>query len=211
VPALAPVVTLSASYGAGGSVVGPRVAELLGVPFLDRAIPTAVSRALAVPLEEALARDERIEHGLGFVLASLARLPAFDIAPPATPLLDDRAFKDECERVIRGQARDGAVVLGRAAAVVLAGRPGALHVRLDGPAEARVAQAARILGLDEARAREERRDADRARDAYVRHFYRADASDPALYQLVLDSTALELDTCAELIAVAARGRLRTAR
>ena len=36
---LRPVVTVSALYGAGGSVVGPRVAEELDVPFLDRQIP----------------------------------------------------------------------------------------------------------------------------------------------------------------------------
>jgi len=30
-----PVVTVAAKYGAGGSVVGPRVAERLGVEFLD--------------------------------------------------------------------------------------------------------------------------------------------------------------------------------
>ncbi len=32
----APVVALVALYGAGGSVVGPRMAERLGVEFLDR-------------------------------------------------------------------------------------------------------------------------------------------------------------------------------
>ena len=43
-PAAPPaVVTLAALYGAGGSVVGTRVAERLGVAFLDRAIPTCVT------------------------------------------------------------------------------------------------------------------------------------------------------------------------
>jgi shikimate kinase len=37
------VVTLSAGYGAGGSVIGPAVAERLGVPFLDRALPAGVA------------------------------------------------------------------------------------------------------------------------------------------------------------------------
>jgi hypothetical protein len=43
-PELKPVVTLAALYGAGGSVVGPQVAERLGVPFLDREIPEAVAQ-----------------------------------------------------------------------------------------------------------------------------------------------------------------------
>jgi Cytidylate kinase-like family len=39
-----PVVTLASLYGAGGSVVGPRVAERLGVAFLVRAIPDRVAK-----------------------------------------------------------------------------------------------------------------------------------------------------------------------
>ena len=53
------VVTISAAFGAGGSVVGPAVAEKLGLPFLDRALPLAVSRTLDSSLEDALAHDER--------------------------------------------------------------------------------------------------------------------------------------------------------
>ena len=52
------LVTLSAPYGAGGSQVGPEVAERLDVPFVDRAIPTAVAERLAVPLRDAVDRDE---------------------------------------------------------------------------------------------------------------------------------------------------------
>ncbi len=33
------VVALSAAYGAGGSQIGPALADRLGVPFVDRAIP----------------------------------------------------------------------------------------------------------------------------------------------------------------------------
>jgi len=206
-----PVVTLSASYGAGGSVVGPRVAELLGAPFLDRAIPTEVSSRLAVPLDEVLVHDDRAAHGVGALIASFARIPLYvGGAAPAT-LVDERAFKEEAERVIRGCGEQGGVILGRAAAIVLADHPTALHVRLDAPAEARVAQAARLSALDEAGARREQRDADRARDAYVKHFYGADPADPRLYHLVLDSTALDLETCAELIASAARARQPAAR
>lgn len=40
----APVVTLAALYGAAGTVIGPQVAERLGVPFLDRAIPQGAAR-----------------------------------------------------------------------------------------------------------------------------------------------------------------------
>ena len=48
-----PVVTLSAFYGAGGTVVGPQVAERLGVDFLDRGILAAVARQMRIPEEAA--------------------------------------------------------------------------------------------------------------------------------------------------------------
>ena len=45
------LVTISAAYGAGGSLIGPRVAERLGVRFLDRALPVSVADQLEVPRE----------------------------------------------------------------------------------------------------------------------------------------------------------------
>ena len=57
------VVTISATYGAAGSVVGPAVAERLGVPFLDRAIPTAVANDLGISLEEAMPATSRCPAG----------------------------------------------------------------------------------------------------------------------------------------------------
>ena len=44
-PDVMTVVTISAAYGAGGSEIGPLVAEELGVPFVDRAIPGRGRRA----------------------------------------------------------------------------------------------------------------------------------------------------------------------
>jgi cytidylate kinase len=119
-------------------------------------------------------------------------------------MLAGEDYRRETERVIREHADRGAVVLGRAAAIVLREHPGALHVRLDGSPEARIAQSV-SRGLERADAVRLQRDSDRAREAYVRHFYGADARDPALYHLVIDSTAIPLDTVVEVIVAAAEG------
>ena len=57
---MSPVVTISASYGAGGSWVGPQVAERLGCRFVDRAIPVQVAERLAVPVEHDPQREQRV-------------------------------------------------------------------------------------------------------------------------------------------------------
>jgi Cytidylate kinase-like family len=203
------LVTLSASYGAGGSLLGPRLAERLGVPFLDRAIPAAVARRLAVPIERALHHDESVGTVLERFVGYFVMLPPFAPAAEAAvvEVLDPRAYQRETEQIIHERAREGAgVILGRAAQVILRDDPRALHVRLDGPPERRVLQAMRMSGLDHDEAERRLCESDRAREAYGRHFYRTDPRDPALYHLVLDTTALPLDDCLELLVVAARAR-----
>jgi cytidylate kinase len=76
-------------------------------------------------------------------------------------------------------------------------------VRLDGPVELRVRQAVRLQGVDLETARRTVRRLDRAHAAYLKQFYGVDIDDPTLYHLRIDSTAMPLDTCVELIVVAA--------
>ena len=213
---MASIVTLSASFGAGGSVIGPAVAEQLDLQFLDRAIPVAVAEALAVPMQDVMAHDERRTSGFGRLFASLARAAAlpdseFGTVPTAARAsLGDQpevAFREQTERILQQIARtDGGVILGRAAAIVLRDHPGALHVRLDGPLEGRVQRAVGLEGVDEDQARKLAAETDRAREGYVKHFYKCDARDATQYHLVIDSTALELGACVEIILTAAQAR-----
>ena len=132
------VVTISAGYGAGGGIVGPVVARQLGLPFVDRSIPTAVSASLAVPLADAMAYDERSETGIGRILSNIARsMPAFGPVPEG--VLGEDTFRQRTEQILHETAdTTGGVILGRAGMIVLATHPRALHVCLHGPVEARI-------------------------------------------------------------------------
>lgn len=203
------VVTISASYGAGGSEVGPAVAAALDVPFVDRAIPARVARRLGVPLSDAEQKDETYDTGLWRIVSSMALVPDLAGAGPLaySTLADDRAFREKTEQVVHEVAdTTGGVILGRASALVLRDRADALHVRLDGPEEARVAMAMRWSGGDERFCRQELRTNDAARTAYWRHFYRSDPADCRHYHLIVDSTALPVGAVTDIIAAAARAR-----
>jgi cytidylate kinase len=204
------IVTVSASFGAGGAEVGPRLAERLGVPFLDRAIPAGVAERLAIGLEEATARDESIGGLLSRMAMRLAPMgQAFGATTTTQDALDEEAFRRTTEAIIREHAATGeVVVLGRAGALILRDDPRALHVRLDGPRARRIEQAMRLTEADRSSVERRLTETDRAREAYVRHFYRADARDPANYHLTIDSTALALDVVVELIVLAAESRTR---
>jgi cytidylate kinase len=202
------IVTISAPYGAGGAEIAPAVAERLGLPFHDRAIPAQVAGRLGVPVAEAEANDETVVRGLWRLVASLGTMPdPVGGVLPASALPDERAYRQQTEKVLTEMA-DGAggVVLGRAGALVLGDRPDALHVRLDGPPDRRLAAAVARSGRPVEDVRRDLEANDRTREAYVRHFYRCDPGSARHYHLVIDSTALPLETVVELIVTAARGR-----
>jgi hypothetical protein len=202
------LITLSAPYGAGGSRIGPEVARRLNVPFLDRAIPTEVAGRLALPLDEAMDRDEAIGSSLARMTMWLGHVGQAFGAPAAMPEeAAEAAYRQATEQVIRDYAAGpGAVILGRGGAAVLRADPRALHVRLDGPVDARIRQGMEVEGVDRETAERHVAETDRAREAYVQHFYRVDPRDAALYHLVIDSTVIPLETCVELIVTAAEAR-----
>ncbi len=204
-----PSVTISASYGARGEQIAQAVAERLGLAFLDRAIPLGVARRLRMSEEFAVSSDEHAptvwDRFAGALSAVGAVTTATGVSPE--PIEDPDAFRSETETILRRVAdTTGAVFLGRAGMVVLGGRADVLCVRLDGPVEARIAQAV-ADGSDPATAREAQQDVDGARDHYARFFYKQRQDDARLYHLIIDTTALPMDACVDLIVTAAQAHL----
>ena len=199
------LITVSASYGAGGSVVAPALAERLGLPFLQRVTTSEGHPAPPGPCDEQMTAEEVKATPVHRLLASFTEaMPAGPTQSPPSIHHQDHDLRSHGEAGIqRLLVTGGGVILGRAAAVVL-GKDRGYHVRLDGPPERRIAQGAVIEGVGEQEARARLRTADKARTAYVRRLYRTDPADPSLYHLVIDSTAIPLDTVIELILAAAR-------
>ena len=179
------------------------------MPFVDRLIPSEVAARLAVPLNSALAHLESGASGLmARLLMSLGPITQeYGVGAPVADVAEDRCFRETTEQIIHERAESGCgVILGRAAALVLRDDPKALHVRLDGPRDARLRQAMRLEGIERDGAERRMKETDRARYAYVRRLTGADARSPSHYHLVINSTAVELATCVEIIALAAESR-----
>lgn len=203
---------MSATYGAGGSVIAPRLAEVLGVPFVDRLISADASQEAARGADpgarhsqEGLVPGEQESTPTGRFLSYFARAATVGAVIGPDPQIDDdgdiRARAEEALRPVA--AGRPAVVLGRAAAVVLARRPGAYHVRLDGPVDRRVAWAAAHEQLEIDAASRRQAETDRARSAFVKRLYRADPADPALYHLVVDPTVIGIEATLAVVRAAA--------
>ena len=199
------LITVSAAYGAGGSVVAPALADRLGLSFLQRVTTSGGYVAEPGPCDEQLSVEEVKVTPVHRLLAHFTQaMPAGPTQSPPSTHHQDEHLRGHGEAGIRRLlAGGGGVILGRAAAVVL-GKDRGFHVRLDGPPERRVAQGATVEGISEEQARERLRAADKARTAYVRRLYRCDPTDASLYHLVIDSTAIPLEAVVELVLAAAR-------
>jgi len=207
-----PIVTVSREYGAGGLAVGRRAAELLGAEFLDSLLIEEVARRLGLPADAVERWDERREGLILRLMRSLeAAHPEYAMGAeltlePHEPLPDPDRIGRLMQEVIREEARAGnAVIVGRGGAFVLAEWPGALHVRLVAPRQAR-------LGRIMERSRLSLPDAERSLDAfdrkrgdYLRHHFGVDWTDPLHYAMVINTAVLGDERAARLIAQAAAG------
>jgi len=191
------VVTVAAQHGAAGHLIAPRVAEALGVPFLDRALPPSL--AAANP------EDQRQSRLVG----SLARASTMFAGESGEGIdRDEGRFRAELAEFVARASADGGVVLGRGGVIVLADTPTALHVLLTGRREGRVARVAEREGVDRKEADRRVRAHDRARKDYVRRAFGVHADDGSLYHLIIDTVRLGLDPSVELVVTASRALTR---
>ncbi len=91
------------------------------------------------------------------------------------------------------------MIVGRASQVTLAERRDVLHVRIIAPFEKRVAYVMQREGLDHhaAKARIQMKDQDRRR--YLENAYHQKPEDAHLYDIVLNTSLLDLESAVEVI------------
>lgn len=207
-----PIVTIASRFGAGGSDVGPRIAERLGVPFLDRVIDTTVAQRAGVSLEAVSASTEQAPAGVGRLVSALSQVVSSGpMDATVDPYIGDESrLRVEVEEFLAEASLAGGVILGRGANFVLQYVPGVLCVLLTGPRSARIEQVMRRRGLDRATAERETDAADAARMGYVRRQYGVE-EDASQYHLSLDSTAFAVDTVVDLVVAASAARREQAR
>lgn len=195
-----PVVTLFESYGSGAEYVGAKVAEALGVTFLSQLHSSESLEAVAAQAPE--------EGDSGFMrflkLFGHENTDHLDNVLIPSDQASDHELVLENNRNLIEATTAGGVVLGRNATVVLADNPKAIHVKLDGPVDARIARAAEQAGIDLERAARRQVHEDEVRAAMSQRLYNWDPRENDRYDVVINTTRIDLDTTAEIIVAASR-------
>lgn len=195
-------ITISREYGSGGGEIAARLAQQLGWHLIDHEVVVRVAQELGVTEAEAAFYDERGEGMLARILNSLQMIqPSVLVGTPPMPLTTDaREYHEARRRVIDAAVATGhAIIVGRAAQVLLAERRDVLHVRIVAPLALRVTYVMQREGLDQATANTRVQNKDRDRTRYLQEQHHVSPEDPHLYDLVINTAVLDLDSTIELI------------
>lgn len=193
-----PVVTLFELYGAGADYVGRKVAEALGLPFHEQAFSSEALEATQADTTEESATLTRVLSAMGGAYGGFEGLDVPTTQREAYDLVMQN------NRQVHEFADEGGVIIGRNGAVVLADRPNALHVLLTGSVEDRVKRAAQEAGITEAQARGRQKREDEVRGEMSVTLYGWDPRLPDRYDLVFNTSRIDLDRIVDAILAACR-------
>jgi cytidylate kinase len=198
------LITISREYGAGGAEVARLVADALGWRVVDNELVDRIAARAGVSPDDVKDREERVP---GFVerLARTMVAATPELFPPpqaegTVPRLQEVDLVRITESVVAEVASEGRVVMvGRAAAAVLASKHDAFHVRVVAPRDFRIQAVASRLGVPPHEAEKVLDETDRMRARYLREYYHRDWQDPVGYHMVLNTAALGVEGAARLI------------
>jgi cytidylate kinase len=195
-------ITISREYGSGGGEIAARLATHLGWQLIDHEIVELVASELGTSIEVAEAHDERTEGILARVFNNLQFLEPSYLAgaSPDAFLRNEETYHEIVRRIVRAAAAQGHVVIvGRASQVLLAQQRDVLHVRIIAPFEKRVLYVMEREGLNQAAAESRIKMKEYDRIKHLESAYHRKPADAHLYDIVLSTSFLDLDSAVEII------------
>jgi cytidylate kinase len=198
-----PVVTIWETYGAGMEEIGRLVADELGVDLHSKAhTPGEVAAA---------GRSGRIGKGedeIWFLVGPRgSSLQGYHRSDMLRGIHEQhRRIAAQLTEDVEAVAARGAVLLGRNATYILQDWPHVLHVKLDGPVKERIARAAAAQGISLQEAAEQEQWHDEVRSQVCIELFDWNPLENTYYDMVFNTSNLPFETCAALIADAARAK-----
>jgi cytidylate kinase len=190
-------VTISREVGALGTTVGTEVATRLGWPLYDHEIINKIAEEMGKPTTHVRGVDERQFSWLEECLAGL--MSEYRVNPSE--------YLKHLIGTVRGLgARGRCVIVGRGANFILPPET-TLRVRLVADLKDRINVIGRLRGISDRDARRWIEEVEKERTRFVQSNFGKDVADPRHYDLVLNTSRLSPEECAETIIHTLQGKL----
>lgn len=185
------VITISRLHGTGGRLFGLRLAKALGYDYFDKEILDLLSDRLEQH-EGRITLYEEAGYGPSKSLLAMVgrKYPCAERDFPKS-----KQYVAAVKEILLDlAARDRVVIVGRGGQAVLAGHPGAVHLRLVAGEDFLVrglSEQKSFLGLSDGEIRRRIARTNEQRRKFVRTHFGIDSSDPLPYHLVMNMERLD--------------------
>ena len=187
-----PLIIISRQRGSGGLTVAERLSQRLGWPYYDKNIIKEIANTAGADEKQLAFLDEKDRAVFRKFLNVFRR----------DPEVSQDEYVQYLERFLKTLHEvGGSIILGRGAESILPPHE-VLRVRIMSELERRAHYAAGKYGLDEQQAYKVLKTWDQEKKKFVKRHFNKDIDDPAQYDLVINTSYLDLDNVAELIIAA---------
>ena len=204
------IITISRQIGSGGDEIALKVSEILGYAYFDKSLMNGEAKTLGICEEDIADFSEDAYKVKSFVDKILLRKKPVNVSysPKDHELIRKTVDEEEClsaiQTVINSLASRGkTIIVGRGGQAILKHKVGVLHVRIIAPLAVRVERIMKSGGLSHADALRLIEDNEKAAAEYLRRFYDINWEDPAIYDMILNTGKMDLNTASKVIASAA--------
>ncbi|MBA2395938.1 MAG: cytidylate kinase-like family protein [Ktedonobacteraceae bacterium] len=206
------VITISGQYGSNGDKIAAHLAGRLHWRLVGDNIKRLVANELDLPEEEVETHDQ---HAYGFIDRCLITMAAntIDMCPDMAHVTlsfktQEQLYREKQQKIIEDVAGTGeAVIIGRGSQVILADQPDVLHIRIVAPLAQRVYYVMQREQISEAHAHSLIKQKDHRLAYYHKLVYGRSVDDHQLYDLVINSQTLNLESQLDLICLALQNSL----
>lgn len=193
------IVTIGRQYGSGGSEIGKRLAEALGVHCYDKDILRMNSSESGIKESYFHLADERAGNKLLYKIIS-GLTPEQGAPSFGSDLVSaDNLFRFQSEVIRKLAAEESCVFIGRCADYVLEGEEGLVRVFLYADMDARMARIREKKFYEEKDILKNIRRIDKERRDYHRYYTGKSWEDIENYDLMLNTSQLGVDGTVEVI------------
>lgn len=201
-----PIITISRQYGSGGHEVGERLAQKLNIPLLDKELIAMAAKKSGLSEEVFERADEKAGSSLLYSMVMGTYNYGIPLAGVNEMSINDKLFILQSD-IIKNAAKNGpCVIVGRCGDYILRENKNVFRVFIHADKESRIR---RIVGkglCDEKKAEDFVAKRDKQRANYYNFYSNKRWDDLSNYQLVIDSSAFEIDRIVDLIISAVENR-----
>lgn len=193
------IITIGREYGSGGREIGEMVAKRLSIAFYDKKLINLAAEKSGLSSSFIEHNEQRERGGLFTRMANSAAYQNGFFAAPYTPLTESIFIAQS--QVIRDIAsRESAVIVGRCADYVLAGRSNTINVFIHAPIAARVNRIMALYRLSEADALKAIATSDKERGNHYFRYTDQKWGKAQNYDVCVNAALMGVEKTAEMLA-----------